>query len=155
IRGMFVAMATTSSGSVAATPEGLLQAFDEGHRGMRQERLPVFPPVGGLSQRREPGPVPADLPETGGPQRLLVDLHAEVIVLDGQGTIVQVKGPGDRRPLPEFTREADVETISPERRELIIVQAGVGVDCDETPARPQAPSYPPAHRPEFGPVPGV
>src|SRR5258707_387736 len=107
IRGMFGAMATTSSRCVAdAAPEGLLQALDEDYRGMGQERLPVLPPVGGLSQRREPGPVPADLPEPGGSQRLLVGLRTEVVILDRQGAVLQVEGPGDRRPLTEFAPDA-------------------------------------------------
>src|SRR4051794_30140583 len=105
---MIGAMATTSSRSVAdAAPEGLLQALDEDHRCMGQERFPVVPPVGGLSQRREPGPVPADLPEPGGPQRLLVGRRIEMIILDPQGAVLQVEGPGDRRPLPEFAPDAN------------------------------------------------
>ena len=124
--------------------------------GWPRKARPV-PQVGGrFALRRDPRPVPPDLPESGRPQRLLVGLDAEVVVLqpDG-GAVLQVERPGDRRPLHEFALDARLEPVLPVRRGAAEVECGVRVDRDEPPARLEAAGDPPAHRPEFRPVPGV
>src|SRR4051794_21989890 len=91
-------------------------AFEEEDRGMVQEDGPDAVLLPDLL-RREAWPVPGDRAEPCRSQRLLVGLDAEVIVLDPYRAVVQVEGPGERRPLADLAVGAHLEAISPVRRE--------------------------------------
>src|SRR4029078_259326 len=88
-------------------------------------------------------------------ESFLVRRPVEIKVLNYKWTVVQVKRPFDRRPFPEFARQADFEPVLPERRKAVKVQARVSVDRDESTARLEAGGDPSAHRPEFSHVHGV
>ena len=64
---------------------------------------PVFAPIGGLGLGREHWLMPSNLAKARGAQCLLMCLDGEEIVLDFEGTIIEMKSPGQTGSLAKLS----------------------------------------------------
>src|ERR1700730_18070584 len=82
--------------------------------------------------------MPANLPEPRQPERLLVRRHLEMIVLDGEGPVLEMEGPRDRRALAPLARRGRLEAVRAIRRRRAKIHGRILIDGDEAPTRGQA-----------------
>src|SRR5262245_2695133 len=93
--------------------------------------------------------MPPDLLEPGEATRGLVSRRAQMVVLDLEGPIIQVAGPGDRNSLVPPSPDARLESVLAIRRSVRERQRRTAIDGDEAAARSQGPSKPVVHRLEL------
>ena len=129
-----------------------LHALDEDEGRVIQYARPVILLEGGFTLGRQTRTLPVNLLKPCGMQGFLVNRNVEVVILNGEGVVFQVKGSFDRRsflPLPHDARFKPVFAI---RRCIGEVQGRIAINCDETATRFQTTSDPIAHSPQFIPV---
>src|SRR5262245_36950841 len=105
---------------------------------MRQERVPVPVAVERQSLRRDAGRVQANLCEARLAECFLVGREAEVVILDGERTILEEERPGDRRAFHERSVEGRLEPVAAIRWSLIRIEHGVRINGDEAAPRLEA-----------------
>src|SRR5215470_7444258 len=93
--------------------------------------------------------MPPNLPEAGETTRGLVRRRAQMVVLDLEGSIIQVEGPGDWRPLLPASLHARLESVLAIRRSIRERQRRATIDGDEAAASPHAPGEPVVHHLEL------
>src|SRR5262249_39500783 len=125
------------------------RALDERDGWMIQEGRPERSIVASQPFRREFGRMPPKLPEPGEATRGLVRRRAQMVVLDLEGSIIQVEGPGDRHPLLPASSHARLESVLAIRRSIPKRQRRAAIDGDEAAPGPHAPGEPVVHHLEL------
>src|SRR5215470_11999735 len=93
--------------------------------------------------------MPPNLPEAGETTRGLVRRRAQMVVLDLEGSIIQVEGPGDRRALLPASPHARLESVLAIRRSIRERQRRAAIDGNEAAPSPYAPGEPVVHHLEL------
>src|SRR5215213_5937606 len=93
--------------------------------------------------------MPTDFSKSGSVQRLLMGFDIEKIVLDIEGTVVQVKPPDNRRPVAERTDNRGFESIVAVGRHRAKIACRIAVHCYEPSSRPERTCNPAAHCPQL------
>src|SRR5262249_61912999 len=97
---------------------------------MIKEGRPERSIVAGQPFGGEFGRMPPNLPEPGEATRGLVRRRAQMVVLDLEGSIIQVESPGDRHPLPA-SPHARLESVLAIRRSIRERQQWAAIDGNE------------------------
>src|SRR5437870_3361783 len=107
------------------------RAFEKSDRRVVEQGVPERASKGGLALRGKLRRMPANLPEPRRPERLLVRRHLEMVVLDGEGPVLEIEGPRDRRALAPLARRGRLEAVRAKRRRRAKIQGRILVDGDE------------------------
>src|SRR6185295_17880388 len=130
-------------------------AFNERHGGMVSEIRPESLVVSSQAIGRHPRRVPTNFSETSLLERVFVSRDAQMVVLDVEGSVAQMKGPLDGHTLLPLTLHTRLKPVLAIRPGVEKSQGGIAVHRDESSSRLQAAGNPIAHGLKFMTVSGI